>query len=57
VGSRKTLRYGARAVRGARPGGFAVVMATGIVSTALRQAGHLWVSAVLLAIAAAAGQR
>jgi tellurite resistance protein TehA-like permease len=41
-------------VRGVHPGGFAVVMATGIVSTALRQAGQLRISAVLLAIAVAA---
>lgn len=50
----KTLPYGACAVRAAHPGCFAFVMATAIVSTALRQAGQLRASAVLLAIAAAA---
>jgi tellurite resistance protein TehA-like permease len=43
----------ARAVRRARPGSFTVVMATGIVSAALRQAGQPSLSAVLLVIAAA----
>lgn len=41
-----------RAVRGAHPGCFALVMSTGIVSAALRQAGSPRSSAVLLAIAA-----
>lgn len=40
-------------LRGVHPGSFAVVMATGIVSAALRQAGSLQLSRVLLAIAAA----
>lgn len=43
----------ASAVRGTHPGSFAVVMATGIVSAALRAAGDARVSASLLAIAAA----
>jgi tellurite resistance protein TehA-like permease len=43
----------ARAARSASPGCFSVVMATGIVSAALRQAGHPRPSGVLLAIAAA----
>lgn len=43
----------ASAVRGTHPGSFAVVMATGIVSAALRAAGDARVSATLLAIAAA----
>jgi tellurite resistance protein TehA-like permease len=43
----------ASAVRGTHPGSFAVVMATGIVSAALRAAGEARVSAALLAIAAA----
>lgn len=43
----------APAVRGTRPASFAVVMATGIVSAALRQAGGPRLSAALLAIAAA----
>ncbi len=42
---------GARAVRGAHPGCFAVVMGTGIVSAALLQAGQAQLSTVLLAIA------
>jgi tellurite resistance protein TehA-like permease len=42
----------ASAVRGTHPGSFAVVMATGIVSAALRAAGDARVSAALLAIAA-----
>lgn len=41
-----------RAVRGAHPGCFALVMSTGIVSAALRQAGSPRSPAVLLAIAA-----
>ncbi len=40
-------------MRGARPGSFALVMATGIVSTALDQAGWALPSAALLTIAAA----
>jgi hypothetical protein len=43
----------AGAVRGTHLGSFAVIMATGIVSSALRAAGRPHVSAVLLAIAAA----
>jgi len=42
-----------RAVRRAGPDCFTVVMATGIVSAALRQAGQPWLSAGLLVIAAA----
>ena len=41
-----------RAVRGAHPGCFALVMSTGSVTAALRQAGSPRSSAVLLAIAA-----
>jgi tellurite resistance protein TehA-like permease len=47
------VRAAAPAVRGTHPGSFAVVMATGIVSTALHVAGVARFSAVLLAIAAA----
>ncbi|MBV9095217.1 MAG: hypothetical protein JO132_15290 [Streptosporangiaceae bacterium] len=43
-----------RAVRGAAPGNFAMVMATGIVSAALRQAGSREPSEALLWLAAAA---
>jgi tellurite resistance protein TehA-like permease len=43
----------AGAVRGTRPGSFAVVMATGIVSAALHAAGRPHLSAAALAIAAA----
>ena len=50
VTSRRTRTV--RAVRGAHPGCFALVMSTGIVSAALRQAGSPRSSAVLLAIAA-----
>jgi hypothetical protein len=46
-----------RAVRGAHPGCFALVMSTGIVSAALRQAGSPRSPAVLLAIAAGASAR
>jgi len=54
VSSRRVLARGAAAVRGTSPGNFAVVMATGIVSVALRQVGQVSVSAVLLVITAAA---
>jgi tellurite resistance protein TehA-like permease len=44
----------ALAVRGADARAFAMVMATGIVSVALRQAGNAWLSAALLWVASAA---
>lgn len=49
----KNERMRASAVRKLHPGYFALVMATGIVSSALRDAGHPTLSAVLLILAAA----